>query len=231
MTRVAGAIETLSDEVLHRSPLTTVYFYDDTPKIDSDHDPNDFGVVCACDIMAGHGLDLHALSREIVASRHPELAYVIYNRQIASRNTNWEWVAYYGSNPHTDHIHVSVGIGPDGHKKPPYDSTRKWLEEMGDIFCKKGDSGPAVQSLQIGLNLAWRMHTDYNGSDIVKMTSVYDTATCAAVYKLLSGPKDGANFNPTLYWRLLQKVGIPGPEGPPGKTAVIAVGTVLTVTE
>jgi hypothetical protein len=112
---------------LARSPRTTLYFYDDTPQRDSDHDPNLHGVVCAIDIMAGYGLDLHALSREIVAAQHPECAYVIYNRQIASRNTGWKWVAYTGKNPHTDHIHVSVGVGPDGYKEPPYDSTRPWL--------------------------------------------------------------------------------------------------------
>lgn len=129
MTRLAVSIETLGEEIHARSPLTTLYFYDDTPQRDSDHDPNLHGVVCAIDIMAGHGLDLHALSREIVASRHPECAYVIYNRQIASRNTGWEWVPYTGKNPHTDHIHVSVGNGKDGYKEPPYDSTRRWLKE------------------------------------------------------------------------------------------------------
>lgn len=128
MTRLAGSIETLGAEIRALSPLTTLYFYDDTLRRDSDHDPNLHGVVCAIDIMAGHGLDLHALSRRIVAARHPECAYVIYNRQIASRSTNWQWVPYTGKNPHTDHIHVSVGVGKDGYKEPPYDSTRPWLE-------------------------------------------------------------------------------------------------------
>lgn len=131
MTRIALSIQTLGNEIHARSPLTTLYYYDDTPRRDSDHDPNLHGVVCAIDIMAGHGLDLHALSREIVASRHPECAYVIYNKQIASRNTGWEWVAYTGSNDHSDHIHASVGVGKDGYKEPPYDSTRPWLgDEM-----------------------------------------------------------------------------------------------------
>lgn len=127
MTRIAVSIQTLTDEVHDRSPLTTIYHYDNGPRRDSDHDPNDFGVICACDIMQGHGLDLHALSREIVASRHPECAYVIYNHQIASRNTGWEWVDYHGESDHEDHIHVSVGTGKDGYKRPPYDSTRSWL--------------------------------------------------------------------------------------------------------
>lgn len=243
MTRLAKSIETLGNEVHARSPLTTLYFYDDTPRRDSDHDPNLHGVVCAIDIMAGHGLDLGGLAQEIVDARHPELAYVIYNRRIASRNTDWEWVDYDGANPHTDHIHASVGIGKDGYKEPPYDSTREWLNDMGDIFCKKGDKGLAVRSLQIGLNRIWKGHEDYNGKDIVLVTDLYDTSTCRAVYKLLNGPVAGDNFHPELYWRLLDHhadlyvtpgiqgpEGPEGPQGPAGDAAVLAYGDVLTVT-
>ena len=129
MTRIAQSLLTLGSEVHSRSPLTTLYYYDDTPQRDSDHDPNPQGVVCGLDIMQGHGLDLHGLSREIVARRHPECAYVIFNKQIASRNTGWAWVDYHGASDHSDHVHVSVGVGPDGYKKPPYDSTASWLGE------------------------------------------------------------------------------------------------------
>ena len=244
MARLAVSIKTLGEDVHTRSPLTTVYFYDDTAHIDSDHDPNEYGVVCACDIMAGHGLDLGALAQEIVDARHPECKYVIYNRRIASRKTNWEWVPYTGSNPHTDHIHVSVGVGPDGHSQPPYDSPRHWLEDiMGDIFCKKGDKGLQVRSLQLGLNRVWKGHADYNGKDIVTVTDVYDAATCKAVYKLLGGPAAGDNYHPELHWRLLDhhaelyagapgapgEPGKEGPRGPKGDSVVLAPGDVLVV--
>jgi hypothetical protein len=239
MTRKARAIETLGNEVLGISPSTVLYFYDDTAHRDSDHDPNLHGVVCGIDIMAGHGLDLHTLSRQIVDARHPECAYVIYNRQIASRNTGWKWVDYNGPNPHTDHIHVSVGIGRDGYKEPPYDSMREWLD-MGDIFCKKGDVNDAVKSLKIGLNRIWKAHPDYNGKDLLPVNQTYDTATCNAVHLLLGGPEEGTPFHPELYWRLLDKhaalyAGKRGPEGPqgvkgdPGDTATLAPGDVLEV--
>lgn len=238
MARLAVSIETLGNQVSARSPLTTLYYYDDTLHRDSDHDPNPEGVVCALDIMAGHGLDLHALSREIVDGRHPNCKYVIYNRQIASRNTGWQWVTYYGKNPHTDHIHVSVGVGQDGYSKQPYDSTESWLEDdMGDIFCKKGDKNDAVKSLQLGLNRVWKGEEGYNGKEIVAVTGVYDAATCKAVHKILSGPVDGALFHPEMYWRLLDKhaklyAGEPGPQGiqgPPGTTATLAEGDLLQV--
>lgn len=244
MARLAVSIKTLGDDVLCRSPFTTLYFYDDTVHVDSDHDPNPSGVVCACDIMAGHGLDLGALAQEIVDARHPECKYVIYNRRIASRKTNWEWVEYTGKNPHTDHIHVSVGIGPDGYSRPPYDSTRHWLEDtMGDIFCKFKDSGLAVRSLQLGLNRIWKGHAQYDGKDIVKVTDIYDIQTCKAVYKLLAGPVEGDNYHPELHWRLLDQhaalyAGKPGPKGEPGikgdpgvkgDAAVLPVGGTLLI--
>lgn len=130
MARIALSIKTLGDEVHAISPLTTIYYYDDTRELDSDHDANRYGVVCACDIMQGHGLDLGRLAQVIVDRRHPECKYVIYNKRIASRKTNWQWVAYSGASDHTDHIHVSVGVGSDGHSEPPYDSTASWLEDL-----------------------------------------------------------------------------------------------------
>lgn len=240
MARVAVSIQTLADEVHERSPYTTIYFYDNDVIRNSDHDPNDYGVVCACDIMIGHGLDLRSLAQEIVDRRHPECKYVIHAGKIASRKTNWEWVDYRGDSDHFDHIHVSVGVGSDGHSEPPYDSEAKWLEDtMGDIFCGEGDKGPAVWALQQALNFLWKFEPGYDGKNICAETSVYDAATCKAVYKILSGPKDGKNYNPTLYWRLMTKFvkvnGVPGPQGPQGvkgdkgDSAVLAPGDVLEV--
>lgn len=150
MTRIAVSIETLTAEVHARSPQTTIYHYDNDTARNSDHDPNSYGVICAADIMQGHGLDLHKLSREIVASRHPECAYVIYNKQIASRNTGWEWVEYHGESDHEDHIHVSVGVGPDGYKNPPYDSTRPWLGAV-DMTPAEGYTLHHVNYITAGL--------------------------------------------------------------------------------
>jgi hypothetical protein len=241
MARIAVSIQTLADEVLARSPNTVIYFYDNGPRRDSDHDPNDFGVICACDIMQGHGLDLDALAKEIVARRHPECKYVIWNKRIASRNTGWEWVDYEGASDHADHIHVSVGTGPDGYSRPPYDSEAKWLEDtVGDIFCDKGDKGPQVWALQQALNFLWKFEPGYDGKNICTENSTYDAATCKAVYKVLGGPPNGEHYNPTLYWRLMTKFvkvnGVPGPKGDKGDTgdkgdsAVLAPGDVLTVT-
>ena len=94
----------------------------------SRHNPNRYGVVTALDIThdpAG-GCDVHALARRLVRAPHPELAYVISNRQISARSGGWAWRAYTGTNPHTVHAHFAVGVGPDSDPAPPYDSTAPW---------------------------------------------------------------------------------------------------------
>lgn len=96
---------------------------------DSDHNPNDADVVTARDFThdPATGADMHRISRRIVAVAPPALKYLIWNRQIWSRARADEgWRPYRGSNPHTRHMHVSVGRGPDGHSTGPYDDTSTW---------------------------------------------------------------------------------------------------------
>lgn len=125
--RRAKSLDVLGAEVHVISPKTTIYDIGDAAHQAqaSDHNPNAEGVVCAIDIMQGH-TDLRTLAEKIRASGHPDLAYLIYDRRIANRKTGFRWTAYGGSNPHTDHIHVSVGVGTDGRRKQPYDDTVPW---------------------------------------------------------------------------------------------------------
>jgi len=95
----------------------------------SDHNPNDQGVVCARDFThdPGNGADMHRISRRIVAVLPPALKYVIWDKKIWSRARASEgWRSYGGSNPHTKHMHVSVGRGSDGDSSGPYDDTSPW---------------------------------------------------------------------------------------------------------
>ena len=159
--RLARSLEVLADEVRTLHPGTTVWTIGDEAHQDtwSDHNPNAAGVVCASDTLGDAGLDLHWYSRRVVASRHPALKYVIYNRQIWSRSRASEgWRTYTGSNPHTGHCHVSVGEGPDGRSTGPYDDTSPWglLEE--DMPLDRTD-----------VNLLW------NADGIVKAPDGYDS--------------------------------------------------------
>lgn len=102
----------------------------------SDHNPNSAGVVCAIDLThdPDHGADMHRIAEHIRTRRHPALKYVIWNRRIASASSGWAWRTYTGSNPHTKHMHVSVGTGPDGKSAGPYDNTSPWgLAEEEDM--------------------------------------------------------------------------------------------------
>jgi hypothetical protein len=94
----------------------------------SRHNPNNAGVVCAIDIThdPASGCDVHAIARRLVKHPHPELEYVISNGQVAKRRTGFAWERYRGSNPHTQHAHFAVGVGPDSEPRPPYDSTVAW---------------------------------------------------------------------------------------------------------
>ena len=93
----------------------------------SDHNPNPSGVVCALDLTHHAGyFDAHALADRLRLNRHPALKYIISNGRICGAWTGWSWWAYNGSNPHSRHIHVSVGVGPDGRSSGPYDDTSNW---------------------------------------------------------------------------------------------------------
>jgi hypothetical protein len=92
----------------------------------SDHNPSPEGVVRAMDITAA-GIDPHWYAehiRMLGASGHVPLGnhgYVIWNRRAAYQTNGWRWVTYTGSNPHTSHIHVSVG-----RDAARYDSRAPW---------------------------------------------------------------------------------------------------------
>ena len=79
----------------------------------SDHNPDALtGFVRALDLDAsldGKDATAHYLADQIrtAAKRDKRIAYVIFNKKIASKRTLWRWVKYKGINPHVKHIHIS----------------------------------------------------------------------------------------------------------------------------
>jgi hypothetical protein len=80
----------------------------------SDHNPDwdapgaRRGVVRALDVDKD-GITVSQLLAAVV--RDPRVAYVIWNRRIASATadgTPWNWEPYRGTNPHTSHVHISI---------------------------------------------------------------------------------------------------------------------------
>lgn len=94
----------------------------------SDHNPNGAGVVCALDITHSPetGFDVHAMAENIRKNRHTDLKYIISNSRICGPWTGWQWQPYFGSNPHSKHVHFSVGRGYDGQSQAPYDNSTDW---------------------------------------------------------------------------------------------------------
>lgn len=78
----------------------------------SDHNPDQYGFVCAADFMFGNGFgatQAEALFDRLNQLRDSRTAYAIYNRRIESSTVSpWTVRSYTGTDPHTGHVHVSV---------------------------------------------------------------------------------------------------------------------------
>lgn len=99
----------------------------------SDHNPNSDGVVCAFDLThdPANGCNCDAIAESIRLNPHPDLKYLIWNHRIFRAYVKpgipkFTWSSYTGADPHTSHIHVSVGVGPDGKSIQPYDDEVEW---------------------------------------------------------------------------------------------------------
>jgi len=75
----------------------------------SDHNPDARGIVHAIDIDKD-GIDTNEVVNACIDDDRPT-SYVVWNRTIWSRSHLWVPRPYTGSNPHTDHIHVSIQYG------------------------------------------------------------------------------------------------------------------------
>lgn len=85
----------------------------------SDHNPNSRRSVNAIDITA-KGIDTDTLIA--AAKRHPSVRYIIFNRRIMNRDIgNFRSRYYNGSNPHTQHVHISLYQSPAAERR-----TQSW---------------------------------------------------------------------------------------------------------
>ena len=135
--RVARSLDTLLDEVNRAAPRrgkASDGSIGDAAHASrtSDHNPwvkdaSGVGVVRARDFTHDPqgGMSAAQLATDVAAllGKHPALgtgAYVIWNHRIISTSRLSEgWRPYTGSNKHTQHVHVSVGV-------VGYDSTAPW---------------------------------------------------------------------------------------------------------
>ena len=89
----------------------------------SDHNPDvHTGFVRAIDLDADFDKSSSTAAYiadqiRIAAKSDKRIAYVIFNRKIASARSLWRWRKYTGVNPHTKHIHVSFTKAGDTDSK------------------------------------------------------------------------------------------------------------------
>jgi len=122
----------------------------------SDHEPNQDGVVCARDITHDPPyFDSYAFADMLLRNKDERIKYVISNSRIASGTGQdhpaWVWRPYTGSNPHDHHVHISVKADA-----AHYDDPRPWDIEGGDSVSKPGDHPPPLSiyppTLKLGSN-------------------------------------------------------------------------------
>lgn len=225
MAREAKSLQVLESEIQAEYPGTTTWEKGDDRHQStwSDHNENAAGVYCAKDILDNGGMDLQLFVDHIVANPHPNLRYVIYRDKIYHRSNGFDPEDYNGD--YHEHVHVSVGNGPDGRSTSGYDDTSPWGigehgNNMGDdmIGLKQGDEGEEVKALQ---GLLTR-----SGFDPGEHDGKYGPRVAAAVLAMRksqgSSATDGINFTGAAYEQLFvaliknQAKGIKGDRGPAG---------------
>ena len=116
----------------------------------SDHNPDwsAGGIVRAIDVDKD-GIDVSELLRAVV--RDPRVAYVIWNRRIASATDDgrpWDWEPYNGANPHDKHIHISIkhtaaaandrtrwlSIAPAPQPQPPQEEPEMTPDQLKEVL-------------------------------------------------------------------------------------------------
>lgn len=119
--QVSPILAPLIAEVKAKNPGMTVFTIGDTAHQaePSDHNPDQWDYVCAADFMIGSSFtaaDAEFLFDRINQVRDSRTAYAIYNRRIESRTVQpWVVRSYSGTDPHTNHVHVSVVHGSNPH--------------------------------------------------------------------------------------------------------------------
>lgn len=200
---VDPGLAVLIKQVKDANPGMTVYTIGDANHAStvSDHNPDPDGSVDAADFMIRDGFtadDAERLFQQLRASRDGRIKYVIYNRRIFSRTVSpWSVRAYSGTDPHTNHVHVSV---EDINK-----STTRWKVGYRTVsfdlvsgalpVLKYGDSDPIDASGWSHVARAQRLlHVDADGD--------YGPMTQAAVKAILPDT-DGKTIAGPLWRRLV----------------------------
>lgn len=216
---------------------------DDTPGVraeqsDADGRPEHRAI----DVMLGSAFS-KADGDELVAALLADpaalarLKYIIWNGYIWSRSSGWVRKPYTGKDKHTGHVHIS-GLAADDENAAGWPAVRRGVSLL---FCSMGaDNDPATKALQVRLkNLGF--YTGVIDGDYGNGTKAALAAACKAVNPATAADGSVYNHDTMFYVDVLMArkygsgpgpagpAGPVGPAGPAGSAAVLAPGTVLTV--
>lgn len=129
----------------------------------SDHNPDSTGMVHAIDPMVT-GTRAQAVVDEALA-HDGDLQYIIHNRVIWSRTVGFAARTYTGSDPHTDHVHLSGKHGSShstSHTCTGYDLAAQAVNPTFNI-CSGGNDMAALDQTDLD-NIVEREATDWNNT-------------------------------------------------------------------
>jgi hypothetical protein len=149
----------------------------------SDHNPDSRGIVHAIDPMVT-GEKAEAVVRAAVG--RSDVEYVIHNRTIWSRNYSWSARQYTGSDPHTDHVHVSGkhgNVGGDSDTESGYDMAAEndntpWVLALGTSTPPPPPSGSHAPGTRVLRYVPG--HADMTGEDVRFVQRFIGSAHCGA---------------------------------------------------
>jgi hypothetical protein len=162
MARIAKSLNVLRDQINKaypkRNKVSDGWIGDTSHSArKSDHNPNTKGVVQALDLTHDPrvGFDSYKFADHLRTTKDPRIKYVISNGRIWTPSISPDWRKYTGSNPHSKHVHVSVGDSASS-----YDSPNAW--DIGTVgtavpsvpktvtppVLRKGSKGQDVRNLQ-----------------------------------------------------------------------------------
>lgn len=116
---------------------------------ESDHNPDENGIVRACDAGESDDAQGDYLAEKLLASQDDRIAYVIHDgrRFLGAKyaylrgRKPWVWIPYTGVNAHLKHNHTSVNASQDDNAKPwnLFDITVPVSPQEENMWQKPGD--------------------------------------------------------------------------------------------
>lgn len=114
---LAGNLDSRSSSIKDVYPGITIWSIGDQSHQSgtSDHNPDAREIVHALDVMTYSNMDQGRAVLDWCLSDPTDLEYVIFDRHIYERDNGFESRSYSGSDPHTDHVHISGKHGSTGY--------------------------------------------------------------------------------------------------------------------